>query len=311
MKPKVFIDGREGTTGLQIDSRLELRDDIELLTIDPDKRKDTNLRRELINSADYVFLCLPDQAARESVELVNNQNTRIIDASTAHRTAPGWAYGFPELSFEHRTAIAASSRVANPGCHATGVISLAYPLRNLGILPEDYPLTAHSVTGFTGAGKSAIAEYEDQHRSKLLDSPRQYSLGLTHKHLPEITAVCELSHPPIFNPIIADFPQGMAVTIPLYLSLLKGVQTVDSIRNALRDYYAGQIFIKVMDKNLPESGFLPANEVVDSNELRIYVTGSAETINLIAVFDNLGKGASGAAVQNLNIMMGIDEKTGL
>lgn len=311
MKPRVFIDGREGTTGLQIDSRLDTRNDIELLTIDPDRRKDSGARSEMLNAADFVFLCLPDQAAREAVAMVKNPKTRIIDASTAHRTAPDWAYGLAELSAAHRADIAASSRVSNPGCHATGVISLIYPLTALGILPPGYPLTAHSVTGYTGAGKTVIAEYEAAGRSRSLDSPRQYALGLTHKHLPEITAVCGLSRPPVFNPIIADFPQGMAVTVPLYLDLLERRQTVDSLRDALLSFYAGQRFIKVMDKGLPEDGFLPANEVVGSNELRIYVSGNVEAAALIAVFDNLGKGASGAAVQNLNIMMGIDESTGI
>lgn len=307
--PKVFIDGREGTTGLQIDARLEKRLDLELLPIDSSLKKDVGERKRLLNEADFVFLCLPDEAAIESVSLIENPSVRVIDASTAQRVSPGWDYGFAELSPHMRERIAKSKRVSNPGCHATGFISLVYPLLKLGILPEDYPVTAHSVTGYTGAGKSVIAEYRAKDRPAAFDSPRQYGLGLSHKHLPEMQAVCGLLRKPLFNPIIADFPQGMMVTVPLFLPMLKKNQSVQSLKSAYGDYYGGCRFISVMDE--PVDGFLPANSVVGTNRLQIYVGGNEQQAIVCALLDNLGKGASGAAVQNLNIMMGIDEETGL
>lgn len=310
MKPKIFIDGREGTTGLQIDQRLAGRTDVEILPIAEEKRKDPAERARLLNAADIVFLCLPDAAAREAVAMIDNPHTRVIDASTAHRTNPAWAYGFPELSAGHRAAIAASKRVANPGCHATGFISLVYPLVQMGIVAPDAPLTAHSITGYTGAGKKTIAQYEAAERDPELDSPRQYSLGLNHKHIPEMMAVCGLRRAPIFNPIICDFPQGMVVTVPLFLDRLQSLQTVDSLREAYRRFYAGEPFISVQD-GTPESGFLGSNNVVGTNELQIFVSGNADQAIVCARFDNLGKGASGAAIQNLNILLGADEHTGL
>lgn len=306
---KLFIDGREGTTGLQIDQRIKDRGDLVILSIDPEKRKDINERRRLLNQADFVILCLPDAAAREAVSLIENPITRVIDASTAHRTAPGWDYGFPELSRKRRRSIADSKRVANPGCYATGFITLVYPLVTLGILPKDYPLSAHSVSGYTGAGKAVIAAYESDDRPVDYDSPRQYAMGLRHKHLPEMQLVCGLESPPIFNPIICDFPQGMVVTVPLFLDRLGGISSVDGLRRLYSDFYGGQRFIKVRDGE-PDGGFLAANSLADTNDLEIFVCGNAGQAIAAARFDNLGKGASGAAVQNLNIMLGAYEDYG-
>ena len=302
----VFIDGREGTTGLQIYERLSKRGDINLITIPEELRKDVSARKERLNAADICFLCLPDAAARESVSLIENPSVRVIDASTAHRTADGWVYGLPELSAERREAVARSPRVANPGCHATGFITLVAPLVKGGILGAGYPLTAHSVTGYSGGGKKMIAEYEAEGRSVLLSSPRQYSLSLSHKHLPEMVKECALEHAPIFNPIVGDFYCGMCVTVPLYKSLLLKIMGVDDIRNYFAEYYASQNFVKVAKKEeIP--AYLPANELAGTNLLKIYVSGNDDMILMSSVFDNLGKGASGAAVQNMNIMLGLDE----
>ena len=313
MKTKVFIDGREGTTGLRIEERLENREDIELLSIDPDKRKDANERQKFLNAADLVFLCLPDAAAKEAVSLIENPNTRVIDASTAHRTAPGWAYGFPELSSEHRAAIAHGKRVANPGCHATGFISLAYPLVQKGILPAYYPVCAFSLTGYSGGGKKMIAEYEGENRSTELDAPREYGLNQQHKHLKEMTAITGLVKEPLFTPIVADYYSGMIVTLPLYGSMLRAGCTVEFLRDFFAEYYAGSKFIKVapLGKEMGSRGFLSGNAASGWDGLEIYVTGNDERIQLNARFDNLGKGASGAAVQCMNIMMGCPEETGL
>ena len=308
--PTIFIDGREGTTGLQIDQRLAGRKDVTLITIDPALRKDPAARKACLNQADFVFLCLPDAAAVEAVSMIENPNTRVIDASTAHRTNPAWDYGFPELSAGQRAAIAKSHRVANPGCYATGMISLVAPLVMAGILPKDYPMVVHALSGYTGGGKKTIAAYEDPNRDPEFDSPRLYGLTLTHKHIPEMVAVCGLERKPIFNPIICDFPQGMLVNVPLYTALLNGKQTPDSLRQVLADHYAGQTFVTVAE-SMPASGFLGSNNLAGSNHLRLYVGGNDEQIILSAQLDNLGKGASGAAIQNLNIMMGIDEATGL
>ena len=309
MKPKVFIDGREGTTGLQIYERLGKRDDIDLLVIDEAKRKDDAEREKFLNAADIVFLCLPDAAALEAVKLVENPDTRVIDTSTAHRTAPGWDYGFPELSQAHKDAIRKSRRVANPGCHATGFISLIYPLVQLGLLPPDYPLTVHSVTGYTGGGKKMIGQYEDPEREVEYDAPRHYGLNLRHKHIPEMVQVCGLTRAPIFCPIVCDFPQGMLVTAPLHLDLLPEGISVDTLKDAYRDFYAGQENIRVRDT--PESGFLGSNNVVGTNRLNIFVSGNDRQVMVSSQFDNLGKGASGAAIQNMNIAFGLDERTGL
>ncbi|MBQ8930380.1 MAG: N-acetyl-gamma-glutamyl-phosphate reductase [Oscillospiraceae bacterium] len=310
MKPKVYIDGKEGTTGLQIYQRLGSRRDIDLLLIDEDKRKDVSEREKLINAADVVFLCLPDDAAREAVTLVHNDATRIIDASTAHRTAPGWDYGLPELSAGHRAAIAASRRVANPGCHASGFIACTYPLVHAGILPADYPLTCYSLTGYSGGGKKLIAEYEDPDRDTRHDSHRIYGTNLRHKHLPEMVSVCGLKRAPVFSPILGDFYCGMATTIMLHNDLLAGRPDAAAIRKVLTEHYAGQRFVTVAPLGGDES-VIYASTNAGTNNMRLIVCGNGEQTTVTALFDNLGKGASGAAVQNMNIMLGLDEATGL
>lgn len=310
-KPKIFIDGQEGTTGLQIYDRLGRRDDLELLSIDEDKRKDPEERKRRMNAADLVFLCLPDAAAREAVSLIDNPNTRIIDASTAHRTAEGWVYGFPELSQEQREAIRTAKRVANPGCYATGFISLVYPLVKLGLLPPDAPLAAHALSGYTGGGKKTIAQYEGEEREPELVSPRHYAVTLEHKHIPEMMKVCGLTKKPIFMPIICDFPQGMVVTVPLYLEQLKGKQALDTLRTSYEAFYAGSHYVSVRPPEAPTCGFIGSNNLAGTNDLQIFVCGNGEQVMLAARLDNLGKGASGAAVQNMNIMLGLDETTGI
>jgi len=284
------------------------RKDIRLLSIPEELRKDTEARKERIDRADIVFLCLPDAAAKEAVSLCQNPNTKIIDASTAHRTAEGWAYGFPELSCDFRSAVAKGKRIANPGCHASGFISLVYPLVKEGLVSPDYPFVAHSVTGYSGGGKKMIASYEAPERDKELDSPRQYGLTLSHKHLPEMTKVCALSHAPVFNPIVADYYCGMCVTVPLYAELMKVKLTPQKLADFYRGFYAGAKFISVDDA--PHS-FLGANHLAGSNRMEIFIGGNAEQLLLCSRFDNLGKGASGAAVQNMNIALGFDEETGL
>lgn len=304
MKKKVFIDGKEGTTGLQIYERLAVRDDVQLLTLSEKFRKDVAARRDCINQADIVFLCLPDVAAKESVALCENDKTKIIDASTAHRTAEGWAYGFSELGDDFKQNIATSTRIANPGCHASGFISLVYPLVKAGILPADYPLVAHSITGYSGGGKKMIAQYESEDREAALDSPRQYGLTLTHKHIPEMTKVCALQKTPIFNPIVADFYCGMCVTVPLFSDMLCGEYSSKKIKDFYMDFYRGKRFVSVAQG---EESFLAANPLANTNEMQIYVGGNDNQILLCSRFDNLGKGASGAAVQNMNIALGLPE----
>lgn len=314
MKTKIFIDGKEGTTGIEIFERLGKRDDIEILLIDEDKRKDLNERKKFINMSDITFLCLPDAAAIEAVSLVENPNTRIIDASTAHRTNPEWDYGFPELSKMHRENIAKSKRVANPGCYATGFISLVYPLVQAGVLPEDYPLTAYAVSGYSGGGKKMIATIEGEDKTFEMASPRQYALAQSHKHLPEMQKICGLKYKPMFNPIVDDYYSGMVVSVPLVSRALTKNYTPADIHKIMSEHYAGQHFVKVMELGAKETladGFLPANTLAGTNNLQIFVCGSDDHILLAARLDNLGKGASGAAVQSMNIMMGIDEKTGL
>lgn len=314
MKTKVFIDGKEGTTGLKIFERFKDRDDLEVLLIDEDKRKDVEERKRLINASDITFLCLPDVAAVEAVTLVENDHTRIIDASTAHRTNPAWDYGFPELSKMHRENIAKSKRVANPGCYASGFISLVYPLVQAGVLPEEYPLTAHAVSGYSGGGKKMISAIEGVDKTTEMCSPRQYALGQCHKHLPEMQAVCGLKYKPMFNPIVDDYFNGMVVSVPLISRALNKNYTPKDIHEILSSHYDGQKFVKVMElggkETLPD-GFLAANTLADTNDMQIFVFGNDDQILLCSRFDNLGKGASGAAVQSMNIMMGIDEGTGL
>lgn len=308
MKPKIYIDGKEGTTGLQIYERLGSREDIELLLIDEAKRKDPVERAKLMNAADVVFLCLPDAAAVEAVTLVENPATRIIDASTAHRTNPHWVYGFAEIG--NREAIKTATRIANPGCHATGFISSAAPLVKLGIVGADYPLTCYSLTGYSGGGKKLIAEYEDENRDPRHDSHRIYGLNLKHKHLPEMQAVCGLTSKPVFVPILGDFYKGMATTIMLRRDMLAKDMSGEEIREALADFYAGQKFVSVAPYGGDES-VLYASTMAGKDNLKLEVTGNDEQILVTALFDNLGKGASGAAVQNMNIALGFAEETGL
>ncbi len=313
---KVFIDGRHGTTGLKIDERLALRDDVEVLSIPEDKRKDPAVKAEYINAADIVFLCLPDAASKESVSLLapGNTRTRFLDASTAHRTNPAWVYGLPELH-GRREQLRASQFIAVPGCHATGFILNVAPLVAAGVVPADYPLSCSSLTGYSGGGKEMIADYEGL--GALPDhmlSPRIYALGLAHKHLPEMTAQCGLVHKPLFSPVVGPFAQGMLVSVPLLPRLLKASSTAESVHALLSEYYAGEACVKVMPLgggDVPEAGFLPATRCNDTNRAELFVFGNAEQILLVARFDNLGKGASGAAIQCMNIVLGCDELTGL
>lgn len=307
---KVYIDGQEGTTGLKILERFKDRNDIELLRIDEDKRKDNDERKKLINSSDFTFLCLPDAAAKEAVAMAGDK-VRIIDASTAHRTNPDWAYGFPELGKDFRSKIEQSNRTAVPGCYASGFISMVYPLVKLGIMPEDYPVTCHAVSGYSGAGKKAIAAYEGENRPADFDTPRQYALTQQHKHLPEMQKICGLSYAPAFNPLVCDYFSGMVVSIPIFTRLLTKKYTPDDIRKALAEFYGDAYFVKVMPEGEPADGFIGANNISGTNNMQIFVNGNDERLILCSRLDNLGKGASGAAVQCLNIMMGIDEKTGL
>ena len=309
MTPKVYIDGKDGTTGLQIYDRLAARTDLKLLLIDEDKRKDPAERKRLMDSADIVFLCLPDAAAVETVSLVENPDTRIIDASTAHRTNPDWAYGFPELSRAHREKIAGSKRVANPGCHATGFISGTYPLAALGILPKDYPLTCCSLTGYSGGGKKMIAQYEGD-KTEDLFSPRIYGLSLQHKHLPEMQKICGLTRPPVFCPIVDDYYKGMATTISLHNDLLHGAGSAKAVWEALSDYYKDETLVKVAPFGWDQS-MIAANTMAGKDTLTLIVCGNDTHTTVTALFDNLGKGASGAAVQNMNILLGLEETTGL
>ncbi len=310
-KAKIFIDGSEGTTGLRIHERFAGRDDIELLTISKELRKEKEERARLINQSDITFLCLPDDAARESVSLIENDKVRVIDTSTAHRTCEGWAYGFPELSKVHRKQIKEGKRVAVPGCHATGFISLVYPLVSSGILPRDYPVSAFSLTGYSGGGKKMIAEYEGSGRLPELDSPREYALSQKHKHLKEMKAVTGLNREPLFSPIVADYYSGMVVTLPLYNDHLKGSPSPEGLCRFFEEYYGGEPFIKVMPFGAEGKGMMAGNACAGWDGLRIFVTGNEERVTLHAQFDNLGKGASGAAVQCLNLMLGCEESRGL
>lgn len=311
---KIFIDGKEGTTGLKIFERFKERSDLEILTIDDDKRKDINERKKMINSSDFTFLCLPDAAAVEAVSLTENPNVRIIDASTAHRTNPEWAYGFPELSSDYREKIKNSKRVAVPGCYAGGLISLIYPLIANDFISADYPVTCYALSGYSGAGKKAIAVYEGEDKPYDYNSPRQYALTQQHKHLPEMQQICGLAGKPVFIPVVCDYYSGMVVTVPLIPRLMKKQAAPNEIVEMLKKHYEGQPLIKVYDfmgEEALSDGFLAANTLSGKNYLEIFVYGNEDRIILSSRLDNLGKGASGAAVQCLNIMMGIDETTGL
>ena len=309
MKPKVFIDGKEGTTGLQIFDRLAKRDDIDLILIDESKRKDTDERRRLINAADLVFLCLPDAAAVEAVSLVENDRTRIIDASTAHRTAAGWDYGFPELSDAHRQAIIGSKRVANPGCHASGFVSIVYPLVKSGLLPADTALTCFSLTGYSGGGKKMIAQYENDKTDDLF-APRIYGLNLSHKHIPEMMAVTGLTVKPIFVPIVDDYYCGMATAVSINAKMLTKTVTPADLRDMLAAHYDGAEFVTVTPE-VRDSGMLEANYNAGTNKMEITVCGNDGEMLIVSRFDNLGKGASGAAVENMNLMLGFEQSQGL
>ncbi len=304
---KIFIDGSAGTTGLRIYERLESRKDIELIRLSEELRKDINARKSAINSADIAFLCLPDSAAVEAVSLAENDNTVIIDTSTAHRTNPEWAYGFPDLSKDMEQKIADSKRIAVPGCHASGFISLVFPLIKAGILDKDALLTCFSVTGYSGGGKKMIAEYESEDRDPLLSAPRQYGIAQTHKHLPEMTAVCGLENPPMFSPIVADFYSGMEVTVPLFKSQING--TAEDIKKLYKDKYNSSVVRYKED--FDEGGFVSANRLTGKDSMEISVSGNEDRILLVSRYDNLGKGASGAAVECMNIVMGTDKTKGL
>ena len=308
-KTKIFIDGKEGTTGLRIFERLSSRDDIEIMTLSEELRKDTAARKEALNSCDIAFLCLPDAAAIEAVSLIENPDVKVIDASTAHRTNPEWAYGFPELSAAHLEKIKNSKRVAVPGCHASGFIALVYPLIAEGILPADVLLTCHSITGYSGGGKKMIAQYESGTRESYLNSPRQYALTQEHKHLKEMKAITGINNAPLFSPIVADYYSGMAVTVPLFKENICNGKGVCDIINAYKNTY-GSDFVKYTEETGDDAMF-SAEKMSGNDGMEILVKGNEDRIILLARYDNLGKGASGAAVECMNILMGIDPKTGL
>lgn len=313
---KVYIDGQEGTTGLKIKERFKNRSDIELMRISEELRKDPAERARLINSADYVFLCLPDEASREAVSFIDSSNdhVRIIDASTAHRTNPDWAYGFPELSAQHREKIANSNRVAVPGCYASGFGAIVYPLVSNGIIPADYPVFAYATSGYSGAGKKAIAVYESDEKPFEFNSPRQYAMSQQHKHLPEMQAVSGLKFKPMFNPMVCDYFSGMVVSVPIQTRTLETPYTAAQIHEMYRKHYEGAKMVEVMPLMTMEEQkgfFLASNTLSGLDKLQVFVFGNDEQVLLCARLDNLGKGASGAAIQCLNIMMGIDETTGL
>lgn len=304
---KIFIDGSAGTTGLRIYERLESRTNVELISLTEEKRKDVNARREAINSADIAFLCLPDAAAVESVSFVENENTVIIDTSTAHRTNPDWAYGFSELSGEHRQRVISGKRIAVPGCHASGFIALIYPLVENGLLDKSALLSCFSVTGYSGGGKKMIAEYECEDRNVLLNSPRQYGITQQHKHLPEMAKVTGLLNAPIFSPVVADFYSGMTVTVPIFKSMIDG--SADDIKKLYGEKYSGPI-VKYTESG-DENGFIAANALSFNDGMEISVLGNEDRILLVSRYDNLGKGASGAAIQCMNLKLGADETAGL
>ena len=312
-KVKIFIDGSEGTTGLRIHERFAEREDVELLPISSELRKDKEERKRLINSSDITFLCLPDAAAEESVSLVENDHVRIIDTSTAHRTMEGWAYGFPELSKEHREAIAAGNRIAVPGCYATGFISLVYPMVAEGLISADYPVSAFGISGYSGGGRKMIAAYEAEEREDALLAPREYARSQVHKHLKEMKKIPGLKKEPLFSPIVADYYSGMVVSVPVYTELMNKGRTPQEVWKYLADFYAGSRFVRVMPFGAEEASanMLAGNAMSGRDSLRIYVTGNEDRVLLSSQFDNLGKGASGAAIQCLNIALGCEESKGL
>ncbi|MGQ7889304.1 N-acetyl-gamma-glutamyl-phosphate reductase [Paenibacillus sp. WC2504] len=313
MKYTIFVDGQEGTTGLKIHDYLSNISSIEVITIESEKRKDYETRRALINEADVVFLCLPDAASRDSVAMVNNNKTKIIDASTAFRTNLDWTYGLPELHRSQRTKIQNSSRISVPGCHATGFILAIHPLVAEEIIPRDYPMTCYALTGYSGGGKKLISEYQNSNSERLF-APRHYALNLNHKHLPEMQLYSGLNTAPLFTPIVGNYYQGDAISIPLIPRIFNKKVTASNIQELLASYYRDDRFVRVApfdSEAYLEDGFFNLMKCNNTNYLDIFVFGHKDQILLVSRFDNLGKGASGAAIQNMNIMLGFDEETGL
>jgi N-acetyl-gamma-glutamyl-phosphate reductase len=314
MKKTAFVDGQHGTTGLKIRERLRGRKDIDILEISEEKRKDPETKKKLLNGADIVFLCLPDDAARESVSLITNETVCVIDGSTAHRVTEGWVYGLPELKKEQRTLLKQSRRITVPGCHATGFISIIYPLIAAGILAPDYPVSCHAISGYSGGGKAMIADYQSRAAPSYIKSPRPYALELSHKHVPEMTKVPGLVRAPVFAPTVVNEYNGEIISVPLVTSYLEKKLGAKEIREVLAEHYKGEQFIKVMPypaRDHLKNGFLTFTDCNGTNNLEIFVFGNDERILLSARYDNLGKGASGAAVQNMNIVLGVPENTGL
>lgn len=306
---KVFIDGKAGTTGLRIYERLAERADIEIILLSDDERKDPAARKKALNSCDVAFLCLPDDAARESVSMIENDNVVVIDTSTAHRTLDGWCYGFPELSEELDQKLKVSKRIAVPGCHASGFIALVKPLIDAGFISDEALLTCHSITGYSGGGKKMIAEYEDSERDNLLDAPRQYGITQMHKHLKEMQAITGLKNAPVFCPIVSDFYSGMMVTVPIFASQLKNGKTAGDIKNLFAEKYTSSI-VKY-ESSFDDNGFISAAKLKDSDAMSVTVAGNEERILLIAVYNNLGKGASGAAIECMNVVLEQDKTLAL
>ncbi|MGB0632134.1 MAG: N-acetyl-gamma-glutamyl-phosphate reductase [Alphaproteobacteria bacterium] len=316
MTHTIFIDGEEGTTGLQIRERLESRPELTLIHLGDDKRKDADARREALNDADVAILCLPDDAARDAVSMIDSNNTRVIDASTAHRVADGWTYGFPEMTPEQADEVRGAARVANPGCYPTGAIALIRPMVDTGVVPVNFPVTVNAVSGYSGGGKALIARMENPDAENAIDSAWfGYGLALAHKHVPEMTEYSALEHPPVFSPSVGRFRQGMVVQVPLQLWSLPSVPSADEIREILRAWYRGCAFVTVADEaeTADRAALLDAEELNDTNRLRLFVFANDDTrqVILAAQLDNLGKGASGQAVQCLNLMLGLDETAGL
>lgn len=306
---KIFIDGKAGTTGLRIYERLAQRADLEIILLSDDERKSPEARKRALNAADIAFLCLPDDAAREAVSMIENENTVVLDTSTAHRTDPSWCYGFPELSAEFEAKLKAAKRIAVPGCHASGFISLVYPLVESGMLGSDALLCCHSLTGYSGGGKKMIAEYESEERAVLLDAPRQYGITQMHKHLKEMKVITGIDEAPCFSPIVADFYSGMLVTVSIFKSQLKAGFGIEDIKRLYAEKYNGEI-VKYVE-SFDDGGFMAANAVAGKDIMLVTVAGNEDRIQLTALYDNLGKGASGAAIQCMNMKLGVDKTTGL